>query len=128
MIEDLYIGTIRRCTSYIDSSRSVVELIGNMRIVHSSTRYDSYTSEVYDENVVLLRTANDGYVDVRTIDDTLELKLNNINKTDAISPIGKILDTTPKWVDQLYVDEDSLECLNTICKPLSKSIKLNHNL
>lgn len=127
-MENVFIGTIRRCTKYnTHTTFSSSTYIGDDCIGEDSFGYIEYDSIVRKENAKLLKVTQGGYVDLDYLNNLLdELKVKSKITRNGFYTNGLIMSTSPGKSGDLFVDVDTLkkyEPLKEIKRPTVKKLK-----
>ena len=128
--EKIYIGNIRRCTSYEEHyTRTASTCIDDMCIENESLGYINSDDVLYKENAILLKLDNGGFVDLEDLNsllDILKLKKNSLSKWITLG--GSVMITTPYENDCLFVDRNSLRNYSDEVKSNVSVYKLRKNI
>ena len=134
-IENIYLGTIRKCTKYEPHTTFSSEMyINGIDCFEDSFGTIETDSEIYKENAVLIKVVESGYVDLETLkrfSDAIKVK-KSITRNGGFYLDRLILGNSEHKKDCLFVDESTLrqyEPLNTkkatTVKQLKKSLMLD---
>lgn len=128
-IENVFIGTIRKCTKYeicmVSSSKTHLR---DACIGVNAFEYAKKDSVEYKEYAKLLKVTDHGYIDLDLLNNFLdEVKIKRkIKKDSEISMDGLIMSTSPNKLNILFVDESTLvqyKPLKEIKRPTVKKLK-----
>lgn len=111
-MENVFIGTIRKCTKYDTHTTFSSEFyMGEICIGGDCFGYIESDSIVSKENAKLLKVTNGGYVDLDLLNSFLdEIKVKSkITKDGGFYTNGIIMGTSPNGVNNLFVDESTLK-------------------
>lgn len=107
-LENIYIGNIMRCTKYEEHTNCVIEdFCGIDTFGHIIEE-----NEIYKENVILLKVAQNGYVDLDQLNSYLDyLKIKKYKANGGFRLGGAILSTMPWKENSLFVSEVRKCCI-----------------
>ena len=127
-MENVFIGTIRRCTKYENHATFSSETyIGDDCIGGESFGYTITDSVKYKESAKLLKVTKGGYVDLDLLNSFLdEIKVRSKITKEGFYLDGIIMSTQENEIGCLFVDESTLKQykpLKEIKKPTVKKLK-----
>ncbi len=109
--DQVFVGDIKRCTSFEFHDDMAVKLERNGQIIDLATfGHIEVEEETIKENAVLIRMKSGQYVDVENLNGTLDyLKACYQGSKKYTSRGGLLLETEPHTRGDVYVDEESLQ-------------------
>lgn len=110
-IEQVCVGNLKICTKYEDHvSVSGETYIGGQLAFRESLGYVDVEDKLYKENVVLIKFANGGFVELEKLNSIFDyIKMRRDYKEKSFLLGGLILDDRAHRINDIFVDSESLK-------------------